>query len=440
MEFLFKEWQEIWVPELKERDIGLEILPEKIRKILTFTGIRRAGKTYMMFQLIKQLSKSVPKEKVFYVNFEDERIERTKENLTNLIPILTKLYGNKDYFLFLDEIQVMPEWSRWLRRTYDTYRNINFFVSGSSSKLSSKEIPTELRGRALNCEVFPLSFKEFLRFNDIELERHFEYSERKLSTLKRALGEYIEHGGFPEVVLEDSILKKKRLVQEYFKTIIGRDIGERHRVKKLYLLHDFLRLLLNTRDFSVNKSVNIIRSQGKKAGKETLINYTRYAEESYFCFFFPIFSYKIKDQMRYPQKVYFADNSFLTNISLRFSKDYGRLYENLVAIELCRKRAENPLIEIYYWKNQHREVDFVVKQGLRVKQLIQVCYDIEHYDTKEREVKALIKGSKELRCGNLLVITEDYEADEKIGGKKIKYVPLWKWLLQRQPDSNAGAN
>lgn len=435
MEFLFKEWQEIWIPELKERDME-EILPKNIRKIITFTGVRRSGKTYTMFQLIKQLSKHIPQERIFYVNFEDERIEKTKEALTGTIPALLKLYGNgkKNYFLFLDEIQIMPEWSRWLRRVYDTYRNISFFVSGSSSKLSSREIPTELRGRSLNFEVFPLSLKEFLKFKNIELERHFEHSERKLSELKRALTEYLEHGGFPEVVLEDSVLQKKRIVQEYFKTIISRDIAERHRVKKIYLLRDFLRLLLNTTNFSINKTVNVLHSQGKSVGKGTLINYTNYVEESYFCFFVPIFSYKIKEQLRYPQKVYFADNSFITNISFKFSKDYGRLYENTVALQLKRMQTKNPLLEFYYWRDKTKEVDFVVKAGPSIKWLMQVCCDIDDYDTKKRETDALIAASKELKCKNLFVITQDYEAEEEVkrGGlkRKIKFIPLWKWLIK----------
>ena len=430
MEFLFKEWQDIWIPELKERELEVKI-SEKVRKIITFTGIRRSGKTYMMFQFIKQLSENVPKENIFYINFEDERIEKTKESLTHLIPTLMKLYGNSDkqYFLFLDEIQIMPDWSQWLRRVYDSYRNINFVVSGSSSKLSSREIPTELRGRALNYEILPLSFIEFLKFKGIELEKHFEHSERKMSILKRELDDYIENGGFPEVVLEDPVSNKKKFVQEYFRTMISRDMIERHNVKKVHLLNDFLKLLINSKEFSVNKSVNIFRSQGKQAGKETLINYMKYAEESYFCFFIPIFSYKIKDQMRYSHKVYFTDNSFITNLSLRFLKNSGRFYENLVAIELIRKKTIDPMLEIYYWKNKSGEVDFVIKRGLKVKQLIQVCYDITYYDVKKREVEALLDASKELKCNELLVITNENESIEYFEGKKIKFIPLWKWLL-----------
>lgn len=429
MEFLLKEWQEIWIPELVERDINVSI-PKKVRKIVTFSGIRRAGKTYIMFQLIRQLSKQHNKESIFYVNFEDERIERKKENLTDLIPSLIRMYGdgNKEYFLFLDEVQIMPEWSRWLRRIHDTYRNINLYVSGSSAKVSSREIPTELRGRALNFEIYPLNFKEFIKFKNIALEKGFKYSERKLSLLKNALDEYMKYGGFPEVVLEDSETNKRKIIQEYYNTIVSRDITERNRVKKIELLHDFLRLLLNTNTFSINKTFNTLKSQNKKVGKETIIKYTKYCEDAYFCFFVPIFSYKIKDQMQYPKKVYFADNGFLSVLSLKFSKDFGKLYENLVFLEL--KRANE---QIFYWRNEQKEeVDFVVKQGLKVKQLIQVCHNIEDYDTKKREIRALLKASKELRCNNLIVITENKKGEEITENKKIKYIALLDYLL---PDS-----
>ncbi|MBI2675773.1 MAG: ATP-binding protein [Candidatus Aenigmarchaeota archaeon] len=408
--------------------MSLYALPKKIRKIIVFSGIRRAGKTYMMFQMIRQLAATHPKESIFYINFEDERIEKTKESLTKVLPALLKLYGERSYFLFLDEPQIMPEWSRWLRRVYDSHRNISLYVSGSSSKLSSKEIPTELRGRGLTFEVFPLGFRDFLLFRGVELEKGFELSERKVSMVKRLLSEYIKFGGFPEVALEDSEATKKKIVQEYFRTIVLRDICERNRVKKTELMNDFLRLLLNTKLFSVNKMYNILRSQGKKAGKETLIKYTGYCEGAYFCFFVPVLSAKIKNQMQYPKKAYFADNGFITNISLRFGTELERLYENAVFLGLRSTKSDNT--EIYYWRDQQgREVDFVVKEGFKVSQLIQVCYDVSDYEIKKREVKALLRASKELKCNNLLLITGEQESEETIKGKKIKYISLWKWLL-----------
>jgi len=439
MELILKEWQEVWTPKLKERNIPELDVDSKVRKILTFTGVRRCGKTYSMFQVINNLKEKYGKENIFYINFEDERIEKKTETLTNLIPSLIKVYGDGDkkYFLFLDELQIMPEWSRWLRRVYDNYRNITFFVSGSTSKLSSREIPTELRGRALDYEIFPLSFKEFLEFKDVEIEKDFLFSERNLGMIKNLLSDYITYGGFPEIVLIDGEANKRRIIQDYFRTIINRDILERYNLKNKSLLSDFFISLLNTTHFSVNKTVNTFKSQGKTAGKNTIINYTRYAEESYFCYFLPVFSYKIKSQAQHPKKVYFADNSFITALSLKLSKNLGKLYENTVFLELKRKQSRNLFMDIYYWKNQlNEEVDFVIKENQKIKQLIQVCCNIDDADTKGREIRSLLKASKELKCKNLIMITEEYEGEseeEWFGIKgKIKYIPLWKWLLENR--------
>lgn len=429
MKSIFKEWQEIWVPEFKPRMIDHSLFfPKKIRKIISFTGCRRVGKTYLMFQLIDFLATKIEKENIFYINFEDERIERDVKTVTNILPNLIELYGEKNFYLFLDEVHVMPKWDVWLRRIYDTYRNINLFISGSSSKLSSKELPYALRGRTLNFEVFPLSFKEFLFFKNFKIEKDFEYSGRKKAVMKRFLQEYLFYGGFPEIILEDDERKKRQMVQEYFRTIIVLDLGERYKIRNISILSDFLKLLLNSTSFSVNKVYNTLKSGGKKVGKESLINYSRYLEEIYFCYFIPIFSYKIKDQLQYMKKVYFADNSFINLVGLKFSKDSGREYENVVALKLIKDFGRE---NIFYWKNrQGREADFVIRQGLEVKKIVQVCYNINEAETKKRELKSLIEASKELGCGNLLVITEDYDRTEKYERKKIRFIPLWKWLIE----------
>ena len=168
-----------------------------------------------------------------------------------------------------------------------------------------------------------------------------------------------------------------------------------------------------------------------KIGKTTILNYVSYIETSYFIHQLFFFSRTMKDQLQYPKKIYYIDNGFITSLSLKFSNNTGRLYENQVFIELKRRQIEDINQEIYYWKNaQHEEVDFIIKEGLSVKQLIQVCYDISDYDTKKREIKALLKASDELKCNNLLVITENKEMEEKIENKSVKYIPLWKWLLK----------
>ena len=170
--------------------------------------------------------------------------------------------------------------------------------------------------------------------------------------------------------------------------------------------------------------------------KTTLSNYISYIEKSYFMYSLPLFSRKVKDQLQYPRKIYFVDNGFITCLSVKFSDNTGRLYENLVFIELRRRTAGDLNKELFYWKSQRgEEVDFVLRDNLKTKQLIQVCYDMEDYDTRKRELRALVKASEELKCDDLLVITNDREGEEEVKSrsgkiKKIKYIPIWKWLFK----------
>ncbi len=424
------EWKGRTLPETLGRETDIfDYSTIKPPKIAVVTGFRRVGKTYLMLHLAKRLLEGMTREEVVYVNFEDERIPLKTAFLTLLLPTMKEIFGAKNRFLLLDEIQNIPNWSKWLRRIHDT-ENIRIFVSGSSSKMSSKEIPTELRGRFLEVRVFPLSFREFLSFKGLALNlKEAEYAENEKSKVLKALGEYLTYGALPEIALSQED-RKAEIVRSYYQTVIRRDIIERHNIRNEESLKALLRLLLNSTSYSISRLHNILKSLNYEIGKTTLQQYLGYIENSYFMFSVPIFSYKIKDQMQYARKVYFIDNGFITAISTKFSRNYGRLYENIVAVKLSRKSGSS----IYYWKSlQKEEVDFVVKQGLRVRQLIQVCYDIEDTDTKEREVRALLKASKELKCRNLLVITEDYESEEQeswFGTKrKIRYVPLWKWLL-----------
>lgn len=430
---ILMEWGGKRLPRIIDREIDLYSYAEtKPTKIIVITGFRRVGKTYLILHLVKKLLEKKSWEEIVYINFEDERIPLKTEFLTLFLPTIRQLFKKEIKFLFLDEIHNIPNWSKWLRRVYDK-EDIRFFVSGSSSKMSSQEIPTELRGRFLEVRVFPLSFKEFLHFKNLRFDlEKIEYVADEKARLLKSLDEYLSYGALPEIVLADEG-KKIEIAHSYFQTVIRRDIIERHRVNNEEALKALLRLLLNSTSYTISKLYNTLKSLNYEIGKSTLMNYTGYIENSYFMISVPILSYKIKDQMQYPRKVYFIDNIFITTISTKFSKNYGRLYENLVAVELSRQKSKNPLIEFYYWKNpRHEEVDFVVKNGDRIEQLIQVCYDISDLDTKKRELRVLAKASKELQCDNLLVITEDYEAHEQFKNKEIKFTPLWKWLLQNR--------
>ena len=426
---ILAEWKGKNIPEIIPRETNLlDYLNIEVNKIIVLNGFRRVGKTYILYGLANNILKSSSREEIIYINFEDERIPIKTEFLSSLLPTAQEIFNKKIKYLFLDELHNIPNWSKWLRRIYDS-QNIKIFVSGSSSKMSEEEIPTELRGRFLEIKVFPLSFKEFLKFKKLDFDfKMLDYSEKEKPILFKAITEYLIYGGLPEIVLinED---KKFELAQSYYATVIKRDIIDRYHIKNEESLKALIKLLLDSKEYSISKSYNNLKSLGYEIGKSTLQKYISYIENSYFAFSLPIFSYKIKDQMQYPKKIYFIDNAFINSISTKFSNNFGRLYENTVAVELKRRKKE-----CYYWKNTEKEeVDFVVKNDSKIIQLVQVCYDLADPDTKKREVKALLKASKDLKCNNLLVINQDYSGEESLEWfgikRKIKFIPLWKWLL-----------
>lgn len=428
---ILSNWKSKELPEIIKRELDLySYISLKPRKIIVVTGFRRVGKTYLILDLIKKLLRKSSREEVIHINFEDERIPEKIEFLTQLLPTIREFFSQDLKFLFLDEIQDIQNWSKWMRRIYDN-ENFDIFVTGSSSKTSSRHIPTELRGRFLEIRIFPLSFSEFLEFKKESFDiKTIDYSDNEKPRIMRLLNEYLEYGALPEIVLSRKD-KKFEISQSYYKTVIGRDLVEKHNIKNEEALKALLRILLNSKQYSISKLYNTLKSLNYEIGKTTIQKYLGYIEDSYFMFSVPIFSYKIKDRLQYPRKNYFIDNSFINSISTRFSKNFDRMYENIVAVYLLKKFGDS----IFYWESEKKEeVDFVIKRNLKISQLIQVCYDILDLETKKREVKALLKASKELKCKNLLIITSDYQ-DEKIEEwfrikRKIKYVPLWKWLLE----------
>jgi len=426
---LANEWKERGIPEIVAREKGLSSYADlKIPKIIVATGFRRTGKTYLLFGLMKKLLNNKTREQVVYINFEDERVPAKTEFLTGLMPALKQLLGGKIEFLFLDEVQNMPGWSKWLRRINDTEKT-RLFVTGSSSKMTSREIPTELRGRFLEVNILPLSFREWLLFKGLSAKiTSDKTTENGKAEALRALNEFIENGGMPEVALSEKS-KAFEIIQSYYNTVVRKDIIERHKIKNEESLKALLLLLLNSTSYTISRTYNTLKSLNFSVGKTTLQRYISYIENSYLMYSLPIFSFKVKDQMQYARKVYFIDNGFINFLSTKFSKGISRLYENAVFLELLRRRKKTDS-ELCYWRSEAKEeVDFVVTNGRKAMQLIQVCYDISDYETKKREVRALLKASKELKCRNLLIITEDKEGEEKLQGKKIRYIPLWKWLL-----------
>jgi predicted AAA+ superfamily ATPase len=418
----------------KELDIGkkrreyinlcLDFLRPNV--IVVITGVRRSGKSYLMRQVARELiERGIKKEEVIIVNFEDVRFTEFSTKLLDEIyeTYLEVLKPTSKPFIFLDEIHNIPKWERWVRTMHELNK-AKIIISGSSSKLLAGELATVLTGRHLDIVVFPLSFKEFLLFKNIEIKNELDLISKKIE-IKRALNEYSEFGGFPEVILSE---EKKQLLLKYFEDIITKDVEKRYKTRRGEKLRSLASFYLTnvSSPITFNSIADFL-----KISKNTVEKFSNYLEEAYVVFFVKRFSFSFKEQEKSARKVYSIDVGLANAMGFRFSENKGKLMENLVAIEFIRKKTLNPNLEIYYWKDyQQREVDFVLKEGLKVKQLIQVTYASSKDEVEKREIEALIKASKELKCKNLLVITWDYEDELKAGNKKIAFIPLWKWLLE----------
>ncbi len=387
----------------------------KTGEIIIISGVRRCGKSYLLLSGLKDLPGG------FYVNFEDERLAGFKaEDLGELYNAFIEIKNpeNKIYFL-LDEIQEVKNWEKWVRRMHDS-KKLNFILTGSNASLLAPEIATTLGGRSIEISLYPLSFKEFL---EVKKFKQKYLTETEVSKIKHYLNEYIEYGGFPKIALTNGMYEKKNILQGYFNTIVYKDIVNRFEIRDVEAFREFAVYLITNSSTLVSyyKLKNIFR-----IGVETAKNYLSYMETAFLLFNVPIFSYKIKDQMNYPRKIYSIDTGLRNAASFRFMEDQGKLYENVVAVELKRRGKE-----FYYWKDdRQREVDFVIKEGLKPKHLIQVCYDIKNTNTKQREIKALASAMNEFKINECMVITENYEAREEADGGVVIYTPLWKWLLE----------
>lgn len=399
---LLYEWKERKFPQIIEREVHLETLPKpRVNNATVITGFRRTGKTYLLYQTIEKLLKTLTREEVVYLNFEDERIIRpSTEMLTDLIPEIQAIYGKKPKYLFLDELQLIPNWSKWVRRILDTEK-IQLFISGSSSKMSSAELPTELRGRAWEVKVTPLTFKEFLRFKQtaVDVEK-LAFMKSEAARFRWLFDEYLTFGALPAVVLTTPE-KKQELLQSYFQTVVQRDISERHRIDNDAALKTVLKLLLNSTYITISKLHNSLKSLGIPVGKSTVDNYLSYIETAYFMKELYLYKRSVINQLLYPRKVYFIDTGFMTALSTKFSKNTGRLLENLAFNQLARKHET-----IYYYKDDSGgEVDFVIMDDGKTKGLYQVCFDLSDEETQRREVKSLLKAGKTLNCQNLALLT-----------------------------------
>jgi len=414
-----EEYRQFW-PEMIERELKIAI---DIKFIPSIIGPRRAGKTYYLLYLRKHF------ENPLYLNFEDSRLYGLiYKDLRGVIRIFIENYGKPD-ILLLDEIQNLKGWEIISRELYDL-KKYKMVITGSSSKLLSKEIATQLRGRTLSYLLLPFSFREFLRAKRISINLRLLDD---IAKLKGLLKEYLEFGGFPDVVLSKN---KEKILKEYSDLILFRDFVERHKVENLEVAKFLFNFIIQnfSKEVSINSLYNKLKSRNIKVSKDTVYKYISKLEDTVFFFFVKRFSQKVHLRESWPKKVYICDTG-LTKI-IRFSENIGRLMENLVFLELLRKTNENPLMEIFYFQTKEGyEVDFLIKENLRIKQLIQVTYANDFDEIDKREIRALLHTNELFKQDKpeLIIITWDYEDEKELSwfGKKgkIKFIPLWKWVL-----------
>ncbi|MEI7620930.1 MAG: ATP-binding protein, partial [Candidatus Moraniibacteriota bacterium] len=326
-------------------------------------------------------------------------------------------------YLFLDEIQEIPRWEKWIRTTQELAK-ANLVLSGSNSKLLSGELATVLTGRHLDITVMPLSFQEFLSFKNLEIKKKSDLITKDIES-KKLLQEFLEFGSFPIVVLEEE--KKKELLLNYYDDTVNRDLIKRYKIRKTEKLKSLTKFYLS----NISSPITFASAgQFLQMSAETTERFSGYLEASYLVFFLKRFSYKFKEQEKSPRKVYAVDTGIANTVGFRFSPNLGKLAENVVFLELKRRSYLNPFLEIYYWKSlANEEVDFIVKEDSTIKELIQVCWNLGDIQTKKRETKALLKAMAEFNLTSGLIIAEDFEGEENYDGKKIKYVSLRRWLL-----------
>lgn len=397
---LIQDFHDEPLPVFRGRDLPI---PLNTEKIITLIGPRRAGKTSELFNIMQALlDQGIAKERICYLSCEDERFEHSPKELDQLLEIYQALYPSLDLascYFFFDEIQLFDKWDRFIRRLHDKISK-HIFLTGSNAKLLSREIATELRGRSLSYSVLPLSFSEYCAFQEIDITKR---STKNSAVLYNTLEQYLHFGGFPELLKYETSLKIS-ILQEYFNVMFYRDLVERFKVSNISLLKFFIKRLMScaTKEFSINKIYNDLKSSGYKISKNSLYNFADNCEAIYLALPVKKYSASIIHQELTEKKIYVIDNGLFKAINPTFSKDNGKLMEQAVYHQLLRQPGE-----VFFHKQKY-ECDFLVKEGMTITQAIQVSYDLSDPKTREREIRGLVEAchAHELTEGLIITLRE----------------------------------
>jgi predicted AAA+ superfamily ATPase len=408
------------------RRLGYEIVPHKA---FICIGVRRCGKSTLLFQIADSLEKSgVKRQNILYLNFFDDRLQELRRgNLSVVMEAYFSLFpekkGTETVYCIFDELQEVHGWEAFVDRILRTEK-CEVYISGSSAKLLAKEIASQMRGRSLSWELFPFSYREYLDFKKIETGAA---TSKNRHTLQKYFELFWETGGFPEV-LNVSPKIRIRIHQEYFKTILHRDIIERFDALHPQAVVDAAFRLLGSVGslYSINRITDYLKSQGHKVSKEFVCECLQWFEDAYFLFSTRLFDASAARRNANPKKIYCIDHSLVHSVVPGIMEDRGHLLETLVFVQIRRETDE-----IYYYRTARgNEVDFVTLHGKKKKTLIQVCYSLKNEQTRKREVTSLFEAMREMRISRGTIVTFDGQETINDGTLTIDVVPAYKFLLE----------
>lgn len=411
------------LPDVFERALRL---PLDLKKVITLSGIRRSGKTSLLFLTIRRLlEKGVEKQRIVYLNFEDDRLFPVHlSDMDLILRAYNELYPDdigKTKYLFLDEIHQVANWEKYIRRIYDTER-VRIYLTGSSSRMLSRDIATALRGRGIHYEVFPLGFKELLAYKKIE---YTPYSTASEARIQNALHEYLAWGGFPEVVKTEDTHIRRKILEEYADLILYKDLIEQYGLKNQFLLKYLLKhFMVNAATLvSVNKLYQDLKSQGISLSKNSLYEYMEYMLDAYILFRTRKHAVSIRVQQQNPSKYYVIDTGIMRPFIADPKANIGRKLENAVYLHL---RTCPDIDSILYYKGT-REVDFVYEKDTR-RHLVNVSYSVQTADTARRESAGLKEGGKALPEAETALVLNDW--NPKLIPEHVRVIPAGEFLLQ----------
>jgi predicted AAA+ superfamily ATPase len=418
---IIRDWHTAPLPALYRRKLSV---PLGAGKIITLIGSRRSGKTSYLYNIAAILAdQGVERTDALYINFEDERLNLSVEDLDLVMQAYRELYPNLDLArctLLFDEIQQIGGWDKFVRRVYDTMTK-NIVLTGSSARLLGEEIAATLRGRTVSYTVFPFSFQEYLEFKDIQVDL---YKSKSVALIHHQLHAYLRNGGFPEVIHYEESLRS-RVLQEYFNVMIYRDLAERHEIKNLTALKFFLKRVLAcaTKQISVHNIYNELKSAGYKIGKNQLYDYMDACRDIHLVFTLAKYTTSLVERELGEKKVYAVDNGLLNAVQYRFSDDIGKAMEQTVFLELLRREKQ-----ISFFKTRF-ECDFLVREERAAYQAIQVTLTLADDKTRKREIRGLLECCKAVGLKEGMIVTYDETDEITIDNIRITVVPLFRWLL-----------